>query len=422
MRSVFDAGNRRMRWAGGAAAAGMILAALPAAPAAAAQVVPVTLFGQHVSRITAGVPAGLSAGSLRLWDSGTGWRDLEPADNSYNWGPLDAALRNAKAMGVGDILYTVGNTPVWAASSTSSKGALYGPGSNSHPKDNQLYIDFVRELLAHAKSIGVPITAVQIWNEANLPDFYDGTPAKMAQLTKDAAPTIRAGGAIVVAASTTVRSKGPTKDWGKYYGKAMRAVGWPVDAVAGHFYPPAKEGPNTRVKYIKVLKKYYKKWGAGSKQMWDTEMNYGDTRSYMKVKRQYTGVTAATYVARTYIDSMRYGLARVYWYGWDIHILGTDLTTRPGGVEKTAGGEAFLQVQQWMVGNTWQGCKVKGKVTTCSLVTPSGKRQAIVYASKNVAYTLPAGTTAIKNLAGGSTGATGGQKVTLTAQPILLVY
>ena len=47
----------------------------------------------------------------------------------------------------------------------------------------------------------------------------------------------------------------------------------------------------------------------------------------MKVKRQYTGATAATYVARTYIDSMRYGVYRVFWYGWDINVLGTDMTS-----------------------------------------------------------------------------------------------
>lgn len=408
---------------GGAVAAGMLMAAMPSGPASAAQVVPVALFGQHVSRITTGVPQGLSAGSIRLWDSGTGWKDLEPTgDDQYTWGPLDAALKNSKAIGVSEILYTVGATPQWAATDPNSKKALYGPGTNSHPKSNALYVDFVTDLLAHAKSIGIPITAVQIWNEANLPDFYNGTPAQMAQLTKDAAPAIRAGGAQVVAASTTVRAKGPTKIWGKKYGKAMRSIGWAnVDVLAGHFYPPAKFGPSTRVSYIKALKRYYKHWGAKGKPMWDTEMNYGDTRSYMKVKRQYSGPVAATYVARTYIDSMRYGIQRVFWYGWDIHVLGTDMTVRPGGISKTAGGEAFLQIEQWMAGNTWLGCKTKKKVTTCKLITPSGKRQTIAYSAKNKAYKLPAGTTEIKNLGGGSTAASAGTKITLTAQPILLV-
>ena len=170
-----------------------------------------------------------------------------------------------------------------------------------------------------------------MWNEANLKDFYLGTPAQMAQLTKDARAALNSvgSGAALVAASTTVRAKGPVGKFGKAYGAAMRKAGaWgAVNAVSAHFYPPAKEGPATRVSYIKTVKKYYKRYGAGRKPLWDTEMNYGDTRKYMKVKRQYTGATAATYVARTYIDSMRYGVYRVFWYGWDINVLGTDMTS-----------------------------------------------------------------------------------------------
>ncbi|MGV1003223.1 MAG: hypothetical protein ACOYEV_00340 [Candidatus Nanopelagicales bacterium] len=404
----------------GAAGLGLVVSGLPANPAMAAQTVPPALFGQHVSRIVSETPAGLHAGAIRLWDSGVAWRDLEPSDNGYNWSKLDSALAHAKAIGVSEILYTMGGTPGWAATNPNSSGGLYGPGTNSTPKSSEIYVDFIRDLLAHSRSVGVPITAVQIWNEANLPDFYNGTPAQMAALTKAAAPTIRAGGATVVAASTTVRAGGPTKTWGKNYGKAMRAVGWPVDAVAGHFYPPATKGPATRVGYIKALKKYYKKWGAGSKPIWDTEMNYGDSRSYMQTKKQYEGATAATYVARTYIDSMRYNIKRVFWYGWDIAVLGTDMTTRPGMTEITAGGQAFLQVQKWMAGNTWYGCSVKGKVTKCSL-SANGQRQAIVFASKTTSYKLPAGTSSIKNLSGGTSAGSAGQKITLTTQPILLV-
>lgn len=409
-------------WVGaaGAAVVGLLAASLPTNPALAAQTVPAALFGQHVSRITAGAPAGLHVGSIRLWDSGVAWRDLEPADNQYDWAKLDAALTNARAIGASEILYTMGGTPSWAASNPNSLKGLYGPGTNSHPRTTGSYTDFIRDLLSHARSIGIPITSVQIWNEANLPDFYNGTPTQMAALTQAAAPVIRAQGATVVAASTTVRAKGPTKTWGKNYGKAMKKIGWPVDVVAGHFYPPATKGPATRVSYIKVLKKYYKKYGAGKKPIWDTEMNYGDTRAYMKVKRQYAGGTAATYVARTYIDSMRYGIKRVFWYGWDIAVLGTDMTVRPAMTAPTAGGQAFLQIQDWMAGNTWYGCKTKGKVTKCSLAA-GGQRQAIVYASKTIGYKLPGGTSAIKNLAGGTTGAAAGQKITLTTQPILLV-
>ena len=66
-----------------------------------------------------------------------------------------------------------------------------------------------------------------MWNEANLKDFYLGTPAQMAQLTKDArsGPDSVDSGAALVAASTTVRAKGPVGKFGKAYGAAMRKAG-----------------------------------------------------------------------------------------------------------------------------------------------------------------------------------------------------
>jgi hypothetical protein len=402
-----------------AAAAGLLATAIPVGAASAAPTVPGPLFGQHVAGIASGSPSGLSIGAIRIWDSRVSWRDLEPAQGQINLAPLKAAVANARAAGATEVMYTLGNTPRWAASDPNSKLGLYGPGSNSHPARNSYYTDFLK-----AVAVGVPgITSFQIWNEVNLKDFYLGTPAQMAQLTKDARAALRevGSGAALVAASTTVRAKGPVGKFGKAYGAAMRKAGaWAaVDAVSAHFYPPAKEGPATRVKYMKTVKKYYKRYGAGRKPLWDTEMNYGDTRAYMKVKRQYTGTTAATYVARTYIDSMRYGVYRVFWYGWDINVLGTDMLSR-GDRSQTAGGKAFLEIQDWMVGKTWLGCKVKSKITTCTLRTPGGQKQTIRYASKAKTFTVPSGATSVRFL-DGTSGGGAGTKIRLTAQPVLVV-
>ena len=378
-----------------AAAAGLLATTLPAGAASAAPTVPGPLFGQHVAEHRLGSAGRAEAG--RDPHLGLGGLLAGPASRrraQLNLAPLKAAVANAQKAGATEIMYTLGNTPKWAASDPNSKLGLYGPGSNSHPAKNSYYTDFLK-----AVATGVPgITSFQVWNEANLKDFYLGTPAQMAQLTKDARAALNSvgSGAALVAASTTVRAKGPVGKFGKAYGAAMRKAGaWrAVNAVSAHFYPPAKEGPATRVSYIKTVKKYYKRYGAGRKPLWDTEMNYGDTRTYMKVKRQYTGATAATYVARTYIDSMRYGVYRVFWYGWDINVLGTDMTSR-GDRSQTSGGRAFLEIQEWMVGKTWLGCKVKSSITTCTLRAPSGQKQTIRYASKAKSFTVPAGATAV---------------------------
>ncbi|MGB7980124.1 MAG: hypothetical protein WCF36_04960 [Candidatus Nanopelagicales bacterium] len=406
----------------GAAALGMLVATVPAGSASAARHVPDRLFGQHIGGIAAGVPATLpSVGAVRLWDSGVTWRQVETRNNVYDWTKLDAAVTNARKMRAGEIMYTLGSTPKWAANSASLRSAnarlaLYGPGSNSHPRADSLYLDYLRVV---AKRYKGRITSYQVWNEANLKDFYLGSPRQMAKLTKSARAVLKKADprAKLVAASTTVRSKGPVGSFSKTYGKEMKRVRWPVDAVSAHLYPPANSGPNTRVSYIKVLQKYYKKYGARSKPLWDTEMNYGDLRTYMP-KREYTGATAATYVARTYIDSMRYRVPRVFWYGWDKQILGTNMTTKAGAL--TSGGKAFQVIRGWMSGATWYSCTTRSTITSCTIKPRGGKKQTIGYTTGgSKSYKVAKGTTLLRRLDGSSTRVKKGQRITLTTQPVL---
>ena len=404
-----------------AAAAGLIAAVLPATAANAAKYVPPELFGQHIAGVAGGVPATLAGGlggSVRIWDSGLSWRDLQPNAGAPNLDPLRTAVAQIEGrFGPGvEILYTVGNTPTWAATKPNDPKALYGASTNSHPALGA-YVDFVKAVA------GVPgIDAIQIWNEANLADFYNGTPTQMARLTVAAGKALKGMGwrGTVVAASTTVRSKGPVNAWGKQYGKAMKkAKAWKyVNAVSAHFYPPATKGPNERVKYIKKTKAYYKRWGAKKKPLWDTEMNFGDQRSYMKVKRYYDGDQAAAYVARAYLDSLRYGVARVFWYGWNIQVLGLDMTSRDGTLK--AGGQAYLTAQDWLAGARWYGCKTKSKVTTCKIRSRAGAKQQIRFTtSKSKTIRVPKGQSTMTRLDRTVTPVTKGQKVKITTYPVL---
>lgn len=398
----------------------LVVSLVPAA-GATARTVPAPLFGVHVGSLPSGAPARLTrVGAIRLWDSGVSWRKVETARGRYDWRALDRAVANAQALGAREILYTIGVTPRWAATNPNSRYSLYGPGTNSPPKKLAYYTEFITALATRYKG---RITAYQVWNEANLRNFFDGTPSRLAAMTVKARAALRAADpkAKLVAASTTVRASGPVGAWGRAYGPAMRKVGWPVDAVSAHFYPPVDAGPGTRVAYIRTMKRYFAKHGAGRKPLWDTEINYGDTRSYKKVHRRITGGAAATYVARTYIDAMRYGVARVFWYGWDKHVLGVDMTSRTSSGAVTAGGRAYLSIQSWMVGTTWRGCKVRSKVTTCTMRTADGGTRTIRYTSGSRRFTLPKGTTSLRRLDGTTRRVTTGQRITLTSQPVLLI-
>ena len=95
---------------GVAAAVGVLIAgASPGLP------IPAAAFGQHVAGISAGAPADVELRSVRLWDTGTRWDQIETAPDQYTWDTLDAAVDNARAGGATDVLYVLGSTPQWAA-------------------------------------------------------------------------------------------------------------------------------------------------------------------------------------------------------------------------------------------------------------------------------------------------------------------
>jgi hypothetical protein len=374
-------------------------------------IVPPELFGMQVGSIGAGAPTNLRAGAIRLWDAKVSWRRVEPQRGQFTWDVLDAAVANAQAVGATEILYTVGVVPTWAASNMYP--ALYGPGTAAHPADNADYINFVTAVAARYKG---RITSYQLWNEVNLDIFYNGAPSQLADLVQQASAAIKAVDpqASIVAPSALAGPNGPWYPFSEEFAREMQARGWPVDAVSMHLYAPPDQGPATRVEYLLAAKRWFQGYGWNG-PMWDTETSYGDRRPGTNI-RVYTGKQAATYVARTYIDSMRYGVPRVFWYGWEVDILGIDLTVAG---QRTPAGDAYLTVSRWMSGSRWKGCKRVGRVTTCKMVR-GGTRYEIKYASKRTRITLPSGTRSWASLDGTTHKARAGKRITLTTAPILV--
>ncbi|MEZ5157847.1 MAG: glycosyl hydrolase [Candidatus Nanopelagicales bacterium] len=398
-----------VRWAA-VMAAGLV--ALPSA--AHAKPVSPEQFGLHVASLGAGATPAVSVKSVRLWDAGVRWDEINPKKGQYNWAPLDRAVSAAEAAGATEILYVLGSTPSWAAS-TFSDVDLYGPGTASYPKKSKYYLRFTKKVVKRYKG---RITSYQIWNEANTRSFYNGGKfdgwIKLAKLTKKASKTIRAidRKADVVAASSTVIpvASFQTESFFYRYLRELKKRNVKFDAVSVHLYPVnPKQGPDARVASINAVRRVMKRVGL-KKPLWDTEVNYGDRRDpgrlvVPKPKK------AATYVSRTYLDSARYNIERTFWYGWDINVLGISLSNPDGS--PTRAGQAYLNTRDWMLAGSWKGCKTKGKVTTCKV----GKTK-ILYASKKKTVKRPSGVTQLCKLTGKCSAA--GSKIKVSAVPIRL--
>ena len=309
------------------AAAVALLAGVTPAVAHAEAYVDHRNFGLHVPQLADGVVPTVSYGSVRLWDAGVSWGQVEQRRGQYWWVGLDHAVQAANAQNA-QILYVLGSTPTWAASDRS-QGTYPNRGAASNPR----YLsDWRRWVTAVVTRYGPSIEAYQIWNEANLATFWQGTPRQLARLTLEAQRIIRRldPTAEVVAASSTVRLRSAFDRFFPAYLRELRRVGWPVDVFAIHTYGPSTATPALRATYVRLARAELRDARAPSRPLWDTEVNYGIKGPGSRYPdKDIGGTKAAIYVSQTYLDSVRLGLARTYWYSWSPrkNLLGITMNT-----------------------------------------------------------------------------------------------
>lgn len=348
--------------------------------------IPASITGLHVSGVQDGMwpNANVPFGSLRLWDSGTSWSQIETSPGAYQWDLLDEAVDTAEENGIDDILLVLGSTPAWNAKRVVV-GDYPAPGAASAPKDLDAWDDFVR---AVAKRYQGRISSYQIWNEASLTMFWDGTPKQMAQLTKRAYDIIKDVDprATVVAASTTVRLPGAFDRFFTRYLDGLRELDWPVDVFAAHLYPASRGNTDIRAEFIAQVDGALTAAGAPELPVWDTELNYGLAGPGSDNPRQrIVGSRARDWVVETTVDSLALGISRTYWYIWTPEpypLLGMQLTDTSGAVK------GLRIVDQWLVGGMLGECTDDGAVAQCA-VEKNGVPSLLVWSLSGPAAIAP---------------------------------
>jgi hypothetical protein len=388
---------------------GIAVVAVPA-QASGGGPIPPESFGMHIPQISQGVAPSVPDGAIRLWDSGVAWGQVQQKKNTYWWNGMDAAIGNANAQNL-KIMYVLGSTPKWAASNTKL-GTYPNAGAASMPKS---MTDWKNWVTAVVKRYGDSIESYQIWNEANLTTFWQGTPKQMAQLTNEAYKIIRKYDptAKVVAASSTVRLQSAYKKFFPAYMAELKKLNWPIDVVAVHLYPASTGTPGNRADYISQVKSDMKKAKVpASKALWDTEINYGikgPGSGYPD--KNIEGPKAAAWVAQTYLDDIRLGVGRAYWYYWfkKADLVGIQM------FDGTIGALGYQTVHQWING-TYYNC-VTGKVNTCTL-GDNNNPTVIAWASKGSGtFVVPAGVSSTCNALNECQPATPGAQVTIGYMP-----
>ena len=166
------------------------------------------------------------------------WAEDNPAKGQFDWSRLDAVVASVQAVG-GELLITNDTTPSW----TAPKRPITRPwvkSSTAYPPDDmndlRAYLD---ALLQRYDEKSGTIGAFEVWNEANTPDRWQGTPRQMiemARVFREAAAASqrrvhRAAPARIAGISV---SSGDAQD---YVRDLVRAGILPyLDAVSGHWY------------------------------------------------------------------------------------------------------------------------------------------------------------------------------------------
>ncbi len=358
------------------------------APTPVAGALTTTFFGLHDAD-----PVGASwpkapVGSLRIWDAGVVWNQVERTPGTYDFSRLDAIVAAATAHHAAPLI-VLGQTPVFHSSRPRRVGA-YGKGASAMP-DLRSWSAYVRAVVSRyagqASAQRVPGVAFQVWNEANVEGYWSGTQAQMAALTAAAhrVVTTVARGSTLLEPAMATRTLGQRAWLRKFY--AQRVAGVPVadlaDVVSLQLYPEVGQGPERSAALLTEARRILRLQGvAPDKPVWDTEINYG-LQGGAPAPPAAPDQQQAN-VALTYLLDAGAGVARVFWYAWDLHTIADTDLVRADNVTPTPAGAAFSTVQRWLVGSKVTGCSAvaagagAGTGTgaagtwTCSLVTSQG--------------------------------------------------
>ena len=412
------------------------LALVGCMPASAADVrIKHALFGMHDGTGSFSSYAAVHEGSVRLWDVGVQWQQVELTQGHYTWTRLDQVVTAAQAAGA-EVTMVVAMTP-----------HFYSKDPRNLPvKRIPAYKAFVKALMKRYQSFNGSrgIDAYEVWNESNISTFWTGTVGTMARLTK-AMHDVRNKfdkRAKVIGPAMVTRLGYQLKGLSKYYRQRVggKHVWKYLDAVALSLYPLPKYGrrtgvPEDGIKQLNVVKKRLHRAGVpASKPIWNTEVNYGlqsGSRGGTKAD-PITDARQASNVVRTYLLNAANGVKRVFWYRYDFPTLGngalanTLLSVAGNPSTMRPAGAAYARAQEWMHGTLLATKKHRPCGTDkhgtykCVVKDATGKRYIYWNPFDTAKVTLPGGVHDLQGVLGATSTVTPHSRLKVGYKPVMV--
>jgi polysaccharide biosynthesis protein PslG len=388
---------------------------------------PVTaeLFGVHQAGLSRPEPRGwprAPVGTVRLWDDRVAWRDLETAPGVFDWTRVDRQVGRARSHGA-SVLLVLGQTPRFHTSRPKAPG-FYGAGSTAMPARKADWQRYVRAVARRNRSTWGRIGSFQVWNEANNPQYWTGTPAQLARLsawTRAALDDVDRR-ARLVGPALAVRLASQRRWIDSYYGQTVggRPVGDYLDAVALNLYPERRGGPERAMALLAKVRRTLADRDV-EQPVWATEIDYGlDGRHPGARVPALDRAHAVGNVVRTFVLAAEHGVARVYWYAWDLPLLGNTPLVGGNHVAPTDAGRAFAMARRWILGARPTGCRsTRGGTWRCSFVTARRELQVVWNTSRPAAETAAQGASTYTSSSGAVRPVGRDGRVVVGAAPVL---
>lgn len=377
--------------------------------------IPSSYFGMHNHHPTyPGELVSVPIGTIRLWDTGVNWPDLEPSRGVWQWSLLDQIISIAQQH-QWQVILPLAFSPQWA-SSQPNQNLFNDPtrlGWSAEPASLQDWRDYVRAVATRYQG---QVHIYEIWNEPNIAENWSGTTPQIVQLAQEAYAIIKAVDPtnVVISPSAAYDNGGGITWLNGYFGAGGGAY---ADIVGFHFYI-GTEPPENLPTHIAQVQAVLKQFGY-TKPLWNTEANWA--QSDITFSDPNVG---AAWLARAYIFNWASGIPLFSWYAWDnrsyvaIFLVQADLVT------PTVAAAAYAQTEAWLSGSRMLGLASDANGNwTCRLQRPDGSAAYIVWnPSGQGSVAIPAGwkATQVRTLVGQVAPLQGVQALALGQSPQLI--
>lgn len=242
------------------------------------------MFGLHINELGShNAWPDLGQEILRLWGTdGSYWFSLEPTQGDWtHWGVLDYHINHFRkplpsrpAPASAELIYTLGQTPKWAAASTDLTGCSYKQTTpelfSSVCSAPARLADFRNYVYTVASKYQDKIKYFEIWNEPGAANFFTGSPAGksnpewLAELTREAKAALNEVGKGQQLIGPAVYGS-----WMDRYIKAGAGEHIDIFNFHGYFSPHLVEADLPPL--LAQVKLKMMEYGLSTKPLWNTE-------------------------------------------------------------------------------------------------------------------------------------------------------